>query len=122
MGRTPPLLDIRVKCGGFRMVEEATQPAEELRVRKLSLSEPAKVFVVLGRVLTEESQVLGETAGPWKVVHVKEGVRRSHSLIILQSGPHHHRQNLHQQLFHNSDQDTQSVTRYFSACQNFSEI
>ena len=104
------------------MVEEATQPAEELRVRKLSLSEPAKVFVVLGRVLTEESQVLSQTAGPWEIVHVKEGVRRSHSLIILQSGSHHHWQNLHQQLFHNSDQDTQSVTRYFSACQNFSEM
>ena len=87
----------------FRMVQEAAHAAEELGVGKPSLSHPAEVFVVLGRVLTEESEVFRQTPGTGKVVHVEERVWRSHSLIILQSGAHHHWQDLQQQYLHHSD-------------------
>ena len=84
------------------MVQQPAQPAEELGVRKSALSDPAEVFVVLSRVLVEEGQVLGQAPGAWEAVHVKERVGRRHGGIILRSGSHHHRQNLHQQYCHQS--------------------
>ena len=81
------------------MMQETTDSAEELGVGKPALVDPEEVFVVLGGVCIEESEMFSQAPGTWEVVHVEERVWRTHSFIILQSGSHHHWQNLQQQYF-----------------------
>ena len=71
-----------------------------MRVEKTGLSDPMEVFVVLRRVFTEESEMFSQAPGPREVVHVEERVGRSHGLVVLQSGSHHHWQNLQGKYFY----------------------
>ena len=94
------------------MVQEATDSTEELGVGKPSLLDPVEVFVVLSRVFIEESEVFGQTAGSRELVHVEERVGRSHCLVVLQSGSHHHWQNLQEKYCYPSDGDLSLYYNY----------